>query len=717
MPEGPQLDRRRENLRRLMSPRHIAFIGGQVLRDPLNSCRQIGYQGEIWVVNPHHAEIAGHRCFASIAELPAAPDAVFLAVNRELSIPMLRELAARGAGGCVCFASGFAEVGEEGAALQRELVAALDDSGSDMALVGPNCYGMLNFLDGAALWASPAGGEKVERGVALVSQSGNIALNLTMTQRSVPLAHVISVGNQASLGLGDFIAPLVDDPRVTAIGLYVEGLDDVAGFSRAAEYALAKGKPIVAIKVGRSEIAGRLAMTHTASLAGSDQLYDAFFERLGVLRVRSLPALMESLKLLALAGPLHGDRLGVLTCSGGDAALVADLVQELGLTIPPLSDEQISSLKQQLPVFAHIANPLDYNTEMWGDQERLERCFTTLMSGDVDATLLVLDYIEEGLAGIENWDSCVEAMIAARRAAGKPAMIVSTFPELQPTQARKQQIAGGVVPLQGLDEALQALAGAAWYGRVQPRRAALAAEGKLRLTPSPSPDEPGQLLDEAESKRRLSEHGLSVPLGRVVPAAEAAAVAAEIGFPVALKAVGEDMTHKSELGAVLVHLQSADAVDQGLAAMQARLGAGHDRFLVEAMVTDAVAELIIGVKRDPQFGLALVLGTGGVLVNLVEDSCVLLLPLTRSQVETALDGLKAARLLSGYRGQDIGDRDAVVEAAMAVAAFAQAEEERLLELDVNPLLVRPDGKGAVAADALIRLADGTGDVSTKGAKR
>lgn len=704
MPDGGKTGRLQANLRRLMSPRHVAFIGGSVLSYPLGVCEQIGYRGEIWAVNPHHDEIAGHRCFASIADLPEAPDAVFLALRRELSVDAVRELAARGVGGCVCYAAGFAEVGEDGAALQAQLVEAA----GDMALVGPNCYGILNYLDGVALWASPAGGESVERGVALVSQSGNISLNLTMTERSIPLAYVISVGNQAALGPGDFIAPLVDDPRVTAIGLYIEGLDDVPAFSRAAEYALAKGKPIVAIKVGRSEIASRLALTHTSSLAGSDELYDALFERLGVVRVKSLPALMETLKLFSVSEPLPGRRLGVLTCSGGDAALVADLAQDLGLALPDLSPEQADALREQLPLYAAIANPLDYNTSIWGHVEAMGECFTTLMADHFETTVLVLDYARPGLDGIEEWDACIEAMIRARKATGKAAAVVSTFPELLPLSARETLIAGGIVPLQGLEVGMEAIAGAAWYDAFRTANVARAAAGKLGLPSSPPAGQEATTLDEAVSKERLAAFGLAVPPSRAVAAEEAPDAAAEIGFPVAVKALDAALTHKSDSGAVALNLADDRAVAGAVAQIQESLagnGLAPDRFLVERMVPGAVAELIVGIKQDPQFGLALILGAGGVLVNLIEDSRALLLPTDRVQVAAALDSLKAARLLAGYRGKPAGDRDAVIDAVMSVAGFAEAMRGSLLELDVNPLLVLPEGQGAVAADALIRLAD------------
>ncbi len=690
-------DLRRRNLERLLAPRHVAFIGGRHLKPALRSCKDIGYGGEIWVVNPRHAEIAGYACVPSVAALPEAPDAVFLAVPAAESVAVVRELAGLGAGGCVCYAAGFAEAGPEGRALQARLVEAA----GEMALLGPNCYGLLNYLSGAALWASQHGGQKVERGVALVSQSGNLAINLTMNQRSVPLSHVISVGNQAALGLEDLILPLLDEERVTGIGLYVEGLADVTRFGRAANQALRQGVPIVAIKVGRSEAAIRQTLSHTASLAGPDHLYDALFERLGVIRAPSLAAQLETLKLMHFGAPLGGRRLGVLACSGGDAALFADQAQSQGLTIPPLAAQQENALRELLPDFAAVANPLDYNTTIWGDAEALRRCFSVVMAGEIDAGVLVIDYPRDGLWGIEEWDAAVEAFIAARRETGVAAIAVSTLPELLPERVRARFIEGGIVPLQGLEEAAFAIGAAARYGETTARRSAAP---ETVVLPPVTAAGTGALVDEVESKRRLAAYGVHVPPGRQVAPEAAAQAAVELGFPVALKAVAPGLAHKSEAGAVALGLWDADEVAKAAARIAAEV-AGELSLLVEVMVQGAVAEILVGVQRDPVLGLALVLGSGGELVELAEDSRTLLLPTDRAAIAAALDDLKAARLLDGYRSRPPGDREALLDAVEAIAAFAEDHRDTLLELDVNPLLVLPEGRGAVAVDALIRLAE------------
>jgi acyl-CoA synthetase (NDP forming) len=451
---------RRHRLSRLLAPRHIAFIGGRSLAPAIRNCEALGYDGEIWVVNPHYEDLADRPCYPSIANLPKPPDAAFVGVGRELTVDVVRQLAERRTGGCVCYAAGFAELGADGRALQDELVAAA----GGMPLVGPNCYGLLNYVDGVAMWPGLHGGDRVERGVALIAQSGNISLNATMADRSLPLSHVMSIGNQAVLGLGDYIDALVDDPRVTAIGIYVEGIDEVAGFSRAVLRALRHGIPLVALKVGRSDLAAQIALSHTGSLARPDDLYRALFSRLGVAQVDSLPDMLETLKLLsAWGGGMAGRALGVLAASGGDAALVADLASPRGLQFPAFDAARATDLHKQLGDLVTIANPLDYNNAAWGRRAEMEACFTTVMEQGFDAVLLVIDYPRAGSGDADPWDAAVNAFITAHERTGRRAAVVSTLAESLPRAVRERMLVAGVVPLQGLREAVSALEAAAWY--------------------------------------------------------------------------------------------------------------------------------------------------------------------------------------------------------------------------------------------------------------
>ena len=701
---------RKKNLQRLLRPRHIVFVGGNNLQRAIRSTEAIGFNGEIWVVNPKYDSIAGRRCYRSIADLPCPPDAAFVAVNSTLSVESVKELAAAGAGGVICYAAGFSETGAAGESLQQALVAAA----GEMALVGPNCYGVLNYLDGAAMWPDLHGGKPVSKGAAIISQSGNIALNLTMADRSCPLSYVISVGNQAVLGVGDFIDALLEDSRVSVIGIYLEGLTDVPGFARAAARALAQGVPVVVLKAGISELGTQLTMSHTSSLAGSDEMYQALFDRLGVIRVESLTALIETLKLCAITGPAPGQNLVILTCSGGNSAISADLSEAAGLRLPPLEDWQATALRTQLPDFASISNPMDYNTAIWGKPAELERCFNTVMgSAKFDAVMLIVDFPHLGTSEPNPWLDAAQAIITACRTSGKPAVVASVFPELLPMHVRELLAANGVAPLQGIADALTALGASARY--TQHRREVLSNGDVTHLALNPPVAEVAgdRVLDEWESKRTLAAFGLPIPAAHLVPAADAAQAAQALGYPVVVKISSDQVPHKTEAGAVRLNLKTADEVSAAVTAIAqnvAAIAGVGDRFLVEKMMGGAVAELIIGLKRDPQFGLALVLGSGGILVELVKDSAVLLLPTSRDEIAKALAGLRGFRLLQGFRGRPLGDVEAVIDAVMAVANYAQAHQHSLLEVDINPLLVLPAGRGAVAADALIR----TGEASCAG---
>ena len=690
------LSQRQRNLRRLLRPRHVAIVGGQAMADSIRRCADTGFTGEIWVVNPKYPELGGRKCYASIAELPDAPDATFIAVPREATIDILKQLDARGGGGAICYAAGYTEVGGEGIALHDEFVKAA----GTLAVVGPNCYGMLNFIDGICLWPTGALGHQVETGCAIIMQSGNIALNLSRNDRSVPFAYVISSGNQAILNAADYVDALADDPKVTAIGLYLEGIKDVPAFSRAATKALQRGKPLVALKAGNSELGAKFAMSHTGSLAGSGKMYDALFERLGIIRVHSVPQLLETLKLVSTAGLPKGNRLAVFTCSGGECLLTADLCDELGIPLPGFSKDQADDLRAQLPNFATVSNPLDYNTSLWGHEDLLVKCFSTVMRGEFDAGMLVIDFATDGPETEAACMAGVRAILKACAMHGKMPIVTSTLSELLPAAARAEVIAAKGAPMQGLEEALNAFAA---VHRFAQRKAKVAAAA---LPTTPAAGETRRMLSEVEGKKLLAGFGLAVPESRVVAPGDAVAAAEALGFPVVLKVAEPLIAHKTEAGAVAINLKSPADVEATLARMEKSVstylkGGRIEKVLVERMVGDVVAELIVGIQRDPQFGLALVVGAGGILVELVEDAAMLLLPTSAEEVEAAIRRLKIAKLLAGYRGKPAADMSALVKSIMAIAAFAEAHRGTLLELDVNPLMVRADG--AVAVDALVVL--------------
>ena len=677
------------NLERLFRPRTIAVIGGGTwCANVIGECAKIGFSGEIRAVHPTRAEIAGCPAVPSVADLPWAPDASFVGVNREATVTVIRDLAARGAGGAVCFASGFREAQAEtgdGDGLQTALVAAA----GEMPMLGPNCYGFLNLLDGAALWPDQHGGVRTDRGVALLMQSSNIALNMTMQRRGLPLAYVMTAGNQAQTGMSAIGTALLEDPRVTALGLHIEGIDDLRAFEAMAATARRLGKPIVALKIGQSDQARAATVSHTASLAGSAAGSRALLRRLGIGQVETLPELIETLKLLHVTGPLASNRIASMSCSGGEASLMADTAMTRAVSFPPLSDVQRDRLRAALGPRVALANPLDYHTYIWADTEAMTRCFSAMMSGDLALGCVVLDFPRPDRCDGSAWDTVIEAVARTGQATGLPMAIVSSLPETMPEVTAEALLSRGIAPMCGFAETLTAVSIAAELGQSADDPAPVLL---------PRPEGAARTLTEAAAKTALAAHGVSVPKGgRTASATDAGSLAETLGFPVAVK--GEGLAHKTEAGALALGLTSAEEVR----AATERMGAAS--YLVEQMIPNGVAELLVGVVCDPAHGFVLTLGAGGTLTELMADTVSLLLPVTEADIDSALDRLRCARLLSGYRGAPRADRVAICKTVLAVQDYVTANADTVLEVEINPLIATPTA--AVAADALIRLRETT----------
>ncbi len=675
---------------RLLKPRSIAVFGGGVAEELVRQCDRMGYEGEIWPVHPKKEEIRGRKVFRSVEDLPGSPDAAYVGVNRNLTIDIVRDLAARCAGGAICYATGFTEAGEEGSELEKQLLEA----SGEMPLVGPNCYGLLNYLDGAMIWPDQQGGRRVDSGVAIVSMSSNVAFNLSMQRRGLPIAYMMSLGNQLKFKLEDAILLFARQERVTALGLYLEAMSDPKAFEEAVNVARDLGKPIVAIKTGRSDVAQKIVVSHTASMAGSDALISDLFDRLGVARVDSLEALMEALKVLHVLGPLNGGRVGAMSTSGGDLTLVADAMIGSDLTMPPLSEEVTQKLRSVVHERMVAANPLDFQMFDWDDDDRLAATFTPFVSEGFDVSLCVLDYPREDLCDQSTWGGAERGFVRAIHETGTRGAVLSTFSDTISEQVAARLIEEGIVPLAGIDAGLAGIqaavdVGAAWNRSPSPPLL----ECEKRVD-----DVQVIVLNEVDSKALLSKCGVPVPPSTVVGNAQAAVAAAEeLGFPIAVKALG--VAHKTESGGVALGLCSADEVSVALANMSHL----SESFLIEKMVEGVVAELIVGVAGDEQFGPYLLVGGGGILVEMMKDSASLLLPVTGERVRGALAGLKCAPLFHGFRGRPSADLSAATDAILAVAKMVEDDPSSIVELDINPLMLLAEGRGVVAADALISL--------------
>ncbi len=681
----------------------MAVFGGSWAQSVVEQCQKMGFDGDIWPVHPDRDEVHGLRCYRSVSQLPAAPDASFIGVNRHLTIDVVGELSARGAGGAVCFASGFNESDgrdDDGVLLQTRLLDAADD----MPIIGPNCYGLINYLDGALLWPDQHGGERLDadgRGVALLLQSSNIAINLTMQRRHLPIAYVVCLGNQAQTDGAAIASALLDDDRVSAIGMYLEGIADVGAFERFAWAAHACGKPVVVLKAGKSDAARSAALTHTASMAGSDAASRAFFKQQGVACVDSLSQLIESLKLLHFNGPMAGRDICSISCSGGEASIMADAAEPRRLHLRPLDDAQKRRVGATLSELVTISNPLDYHTFIWGDEAAMTATFSAMFSCGFDLSMMVLDFPRTDRCDDDAWNCAIDAVVSARERTATSVAVVATLAEnISEAQARTF-IEHAITPLQGVDDAMVAAEVAADIGDYLRRPA------PMRWSDvDPGRSEPVAHVEgavtEADAKALLSRAGIAVPAGVVVTDLESVTESvATLQYPLVAKVLG--IMHKTEHDAVRLNLHDARSTRDAVGALLLK-GPG---VLLEQQVEGTVCELLVGVYRDEVYGAMLTLAAGGVLVELLDDSVMLRMPVTPAQVSDALTQLRIWPILNGYRGSAGANVDAIVDCAMQLQRIATwrfhdgAESLRVGSIDINPLVV--SATDATAVDALITL--------------
>lgn len=690
---GALRKRRRENLARILCAKSAVFIGGATSEDAITYCRDLGFSGQLAVVNPKRDTLAGITCVPSIDDLSFVPDVAWVAVPASATVDIIRALSQMGCAGAVCYSAGFAETGN------HDLEAALAEAAGPMALLGPNCTGFTNFVDGVAVTVGEHAFNRPSRGVACVAQSGTFASLLAESQRSLPLTHFISVGNQTCIDLADAVSTLADDNRVDAIVVYLEGLRDAQAFADAAEKCLRLNKPVICLLGGETDAGRTVTMSHTGALSASSALYDAFFRRLGIVRATSLSHLIETAKLFTLGRRPKGRRIAVETASGTDAARVTDLGERHGIVFPQPNADLAAKLQDILPDIAAARNPVDVTMMLWGDRNAQAEALSTLIQVGVDAAAIVVD-TPERLSTKPSYMIPILAMADVARETDVPCYIISNLPEGLPEGVRAKLIAVEVVPLQGIDDAFAALNSAADY---LTRRAKLLDTQSLGLRLLPGGTRlAGPVLSEAESKRLIADFGVRIPENAVVDnMMKAGAAAVQIGFPVVLKGAGAALAHKSELGAVVVGLHTEAAVEEAAQAM-AEIP-GLQSFLVEEMITASVAEIIAGVIHDPVFGLCMVVGAGGVFTEVLDDTAHLILPTSKDEIRRAVLGLKIYKLMAGFRGAPRADVDALVVTIDAIAKFAVHEANRLVELDVNPILVLCEGSGAVAVDAMMHV--------------
>jgi acyl-CoA synthetase (NDP forming) len=692
----------------LLRPRAIALVGvspkGGVGARILESNARFGRAVPTWPVNPNYREIAGQRCYGAFKDLPDTPDCVVVSVPAEAVLGVIGEAAAAGIRGAFVISEGFADAATDaGRDLQERLVKLA--RATDIALAGPNCMGIASLHYGFAATMADIPTQSTSGGISLVSQSGGLLNSFAELtgNRGIGVNYLVSSGNEAGLEMADYIAHLADDPATRVIACIMEGAKDGRRF-RAAVEAAVRSKPMVVLKLGRSEFGQRATLAHTGTLAGKHEAFAALFRQNGVALVDSIDALVETAALFDLAPLPQGDRVVMMTVSGGATSLIGDLGEAAGVNFPAIREATNLRVQKILGVERAFGNPLDTV-----GLPRLRR------DGNITAVLqALLDDEGVDLIGLvlgmraDGWDShqdLVDLLAAAARDARKPMLLVSFMSNSLTRHWRGYSRASALPLLEDLARGLKAIRHlidyAACHRRSAPGRSPTA-EQTIDVAAIPA----GRLLTEVASKQILARAGLPVTRELLARSpAEAVRIAAEIGGAVALKIQSPDIPHKSDIGGV--HLNATTPAEVEKAARQLLENAGRncphaaiDGILVQEMITGGV-EFILGMTYDPQFGPLIVCGAGGVTVEVFKDAAVLLPPFRREDVTAALGSLKAMKLLDGFRGALPRDVDALIACCQSFAAFVLATEGRFAAIDLNPVFVCARGSGVRIADALM----------------
>lgn len=702
---------RAAELRRLLSPGSIAVVGASARQGSFGE-RTVhhlsGFAGRLHLVNARYDRLGERACHPSLSALPEVPDLVVAATPMEAAEAVLEECVALGAGALVLYAAGFAETARpERVALQARLVARAREGG--VRLVGPNCLGLVDYASGAGAsfmtvprpWRPLSG-----PAIGIVSQSGNLGFALAQsTEAGAAIGRILTCGNSADVDVADYVAALAEDPACSAIALLFEGMSDPRRLLEAAELAWASDKPLVVHKLATGASGAEAALSHTGSLAGSDAAYRAAFARCGAVMAEQYEGLLELASFLAKAPAPRAAGVAVVSTSGGSAIMAADRAEARGIAMPQPGEEARAVLEARIPEFGSARNPCDVTAQVLTDPESLRACAGALLADPAFGTLI----LPNGYA----YDTATPrfAMLDALAAEhGKPACVVWTSQYLEGPGAREAEALPHVALFRSMDRCMAAIG--AWQARAalrqagRPERRRAAPAGAAEAVAALLDRAEGPVLTEREGKAVLAAYGIPVVAETLVNDAEAAVAAAgAAGYPVVLKVESPDLPHKTEAGVIRLNLRDAEAVRAAYAAVTENAARAAPRaringVLVQPMVPAGI-EMVVGATRDPLFGPTVLVGLGGILVELLRDSAVALVPVGHAEARAMLGRLKGAKLLEGFRNLPAVDLDTLAGIVQRVSELAADHAGRIAEIDVNPVIC--NGTRQLAVDALIAL--------------
>ena len=703
-----------KQMQRLIRPRSVAVIGasntpGTFGYRTVQNC-SFGFSGKVYPINPRHAEILGHACYPDIESLPEVPDCVVLSVPAAQVLPMVEQCAALGVGGVVIYSSGFLETGEaERVAQQHRLVEVGRRSG--MRILGPNCIGIMNFVDRVGLSFQPGLNElpMITGPIGLVVQSGALGFIITQgMQRGIGFSYNIAPGNSCDVDICDLINFMVEDDTTKAIACVCEGISDGARFLEAARRALAAGKPLIAYKMGRNDLSRRTALSHTGTLTGANEAYDAAFERAGVVRVDNFEAVLETAAFFSKVGKPLNHGIGVMSASGGGAVMAADKADEFGVSLPPLAPQTSAKLREKMPDFGSSANPCDITAASLHDPTMYGHCIEAFAADPSFAAVVVPMFSAFAPATVER----AKSLCAVAAGLDKPLCIVWLNEWYQGPGSEIYDGSRELSMFRSMGRCMSTLK--SWFD-YHDRREALLGRRTSRLAGDDcaanarallAARRAGETLSEGASKALLASYGIPVTREKLaLTEDEAVQAAAAIGYPVVLKAQSAAIPHKTEAG--VVHLALADehavrAAYRSIVEAVARLPGPPPLEGVSVQeMAGAGIEVMAGVRNDPQFGPLVVCGMGGVLVEVLRDTAHALAPVSRAEALDMLRSLKGYQLLAGFRGAKPVALDALAEAIARLSELAWDQRERIAELDVNPILANAERVVALDALALI----------------
>jgi len=672
-------------LKKLFRPKSLALVGGYWADFVYDGNKTIGYKGKVWHINPSRKSSKTKKYYKNIKDLPEVPDCVYLAVSRDQTVKLIKEISEMGVGGTVCLASRFSELNsKEGTNKTNELIK----NAGKMPFLGPNCYGFINYLDKISVWSDQVAGKPTKKGVAIICQSGTIGNTISFNNRSLPIGYIISLGNQSQITIEDAINYALDDLRVTAIGIYAESFTNTEKLIKVFKKSRLKKTPIALVKVGRSKIASKTILTHTGSLSGKEDIYDSLFKRMGVARCNTLGELCEILKLFHSHGVLTNDKILIMGPSGGDMAMIGDVAETLSLNFGKIHPRIKNDLKKVNHPSVIISNPFDLQTYNWNDPKQLEKTFKLIFKTNFGLNALMLDLPNIEDCDTSEWDAIVDKFIKSSKTK-KNGAIISSLSDTLPKYFREKCLKSGVVPLQGMSESLLAISNSikiakAWRNFVDIKIPKTTTNVKRKT----------KTYSEYESKLILKKFGIPIPKSIITNKKNILRDYKKIGFPLVAKIHSDRVFHKTEIGGVITNISSTKELKQ-------KTNTFKDNILIEKMITNNIFEMIIGIKNDSKFGPTIILGAGGIYTELFKDTTTLLLPLNKKIILEEIKKLKFNKILFGFRRKQSGDINALINTILKIAKFAEKNSYKISEVDINPLIVCKKGKGVFAVDALI----------------